>query len=124
MNVRPLARLCGLIGGACWAVRIVLDDGLLGEVLQWGGLALLFVGMFGLGTTLVSQGAVWLQVIVGVAFPLLVWSVLEVIHGSGEAVVVDGLVGIAIAAACLLALRPNGDGRERPPRRHVGAHAR
>jgi hypothetical protein len=124
MNVRPLARLCGLIGGACWAVRIVLDDGVVGEVLQWGGLVLLFVGMVGLGTTLVSQGAVWLQVIVGVAFPLLVWSVLEVIHGSGEAVVVDGVFGIVIAAACLLALRPTGEGDDRPPRRHVGAHAR
>ena len=104
--------------------RIVLDDGVLGEVLQWGGLALLSVGLFGLGTTLVSQGAVWLQVIVGVAFPLLVWSVLEVVRGSGDAVVVDGVVGIAIAAACLLALGPKGEGGERPPRRHVGAHAR
>ena len=124
MNVRPLARLCGLLGGVCWAVRMVLSDGTAGDVLQWAGLALLFVGMFGLGTALVSRGAVWLQVIVGVAFPLLVWSVLEVIHGAGEAVVVDGLVGIAIAAACLLGLRPKGEGGERPPRRHVGAHAR
>lgn len=122
--MRPLARLCGLLGGVCWMARIVLDDGVLGEVLQWGGLALLSVGLFGLGTTLVSQGAVWLQVIVGVAFPLLVWSVLEVVRGSGDAVVVDGVVGIAIAAACLLALGPKGEGGERPPRRHVGAHAR
>jgi hypothetical protein len=124
MNVRPLARVCGLLGGLCWVVRWVLGDGAMGDALQWAGLLLLFVGMFGLGAALVSKGAVWLQVIVGVAFPLLVWSVVEVLHASGDGVMIDAVAGAVIAVACVLALGPGGDGGERPPRRHAGAHAR
>jgi hypothetical protein len=123
MNVRPLARVCGVLGGVCWVVRWVLGDGTMGDALQWAGLLLLFVGMFGLGTALVNKGAVWLQVIVGVAFPLLVWSVVEVLHASGDPVVINAVVGVMIAAACGLTLGPK-DGGERPPRRHTGAHAR
>jgi hypothetical protein len=123
MNVRPLARVCGVLGGVCWVVRWVLGDGTMGDALQWAGLLLLFVGMFGLGTALVNKGAVWLQVIVGVAFPLLVWSVVEVLHASGDPVVINAVVGVMIAAACGLTLGPK-DGGERPPRRHAGAHAR
>jgi hypothetical protein len=123
MNVRPLARVCGVLGGVCWVVRWVLGDGTMGDALQWAGLLLLFVGMFGLGTALVSKGAVWLQVIVGVAYPLLVWSVVEVLHASGDPVLINAVVGVMIAAACGLTLGPE-DGGERPPRRHAGAHAR
>jgi uncharacterized membrane protein YjjP (DUF1212 family) len=102
----------------------VLGGGAAGDALQWAGLLLLFVGMFGLGTALVNKGAIWLQVIVGVAFPLLVWSVVEVLHASGDPVVINAVVGVLIAAACVLALGNGGDGGERPPRRHAGAHAR
>jgi hypothetical protein len=123
MNVRPLARVCGVLGGVCWVVRWVLGDGTMGDALQWAGLLLLFVGMFGLGTALVNKGAVWLQVIVGVAFPLLVWSVVEVLHASGDPVVINAVVGVMIAAACGLTLGPK-DGGERPPRRPPGAPAR
>ena len=124
MNVRPLARVCGVLGGLCWVVRWLLGDGGMADPLQWAGLLLLFVGLFGLGSALVNQGAVWLQLIVGIAFPVLVWSVVEVLHGAGDPVVINGVVGVLIAAACGLALGPKGDARERPPRRHAGAHAR
>jgi uncharacterized membrane protein YjjP (DUF1212 family) len=123
MNIRTLARVCGLLGGACWVVRLV-RGGEVGDPLYWAGLALLFVGMFGLGTMLVSKGAVWLQVIVGIAFPLLVWSVVEVVHTAGDPVVIDAVVGVLIAGTCLLALGRSGGGEEKPPRRHAGAHAR
>jgi hypothetical protein len=124
MNVRPLARVCGLLGGLCWVARGVLGGGTVGDLLQWAGLLLLFLGVFGLGTALVNKGAIWLQVIVGIAFPLLVWSVVEVLHASGDPVVINAVVGVLIAVACVLALGPGGDGGERPPRRHAGAHAR
>jgi hypothetical protein len=124
MNVRPLARVCGLLGGLCWVARWVLGGGTFGDLLQWVGLLLLFVGLFGLGTALVNKSIIWLQVIVGVAFPLLVWSVVEVLHASGDPVVINAIVGILIAVACVLALGAEGDGGERPPRRHAGAHAR
>jgi uncharacterized membrane protein YjjP (DUF1212 family) len=94
------------------------------DLLYWVGLVLLFVGLFGLGTLLVSKGAVWLEVIVGIAFPLLVWSVVEVVHSAGDPLVIDAVVGVLIAGVCLLALGRSGGGDERPPRRHAGAHAR
>ena len=122
MNVRALARVCGLLGGACWVVRLV-RGGEVGDSLYWAGLALLFIGLFGLGTALVSKEAAWLQVIVGVAFPLLVWSVVEVLHAS-DPVLIDAIAGAVIGLACLLALGRQRDGNEGPPRRHAGAHAR
>jgi uncharacterized membrane protein YjjP (DUF1212 family) len=122
MNVRALARVCGLLGGACWVFRLI-RGGEAGDSLYWAGLALLFIGLFGLGTALVSKEAPWLQVIVGIAFPLLVWSVVEVLHASGDPVVIDAIFGILIAGTCLLALGRSGGGDERP-RRHAGAHAR
>jgi hypothetical protein len=124
MNVRPLARVCGLLGGASWLARAVLGDGSLGEALQWIGLVLLFVGLFGLGTLFVSKGAVWLQVIVGVAFPLLVWSVVEVVNRAGDPVIINAVVGVLVAVACVTTLGSGGGGDEKPPRRHAGAHAR
>jgi hypothetical protein len=123
MNVRALARVCGLLGGACWAVRLVLG-GEPGDALYWAGLALLFVGLFGLGTALVSKEALWLQVIVGVALSLLVWSVVEVVHASGDPVAIDAVAGILIGVTCLLALGRQRRGDRGSTRRHAGAHAR
>jgi hypothetical protein len=123
MNVRPLARVCGVLGGACWLARVFFD-GTLGDALQWAGLGLLLVGLFGLGTTFVSKSAVWLQVIVGIAFPLLVWSVVEVLAGEGDPVVFNAVVGVIVAVACAIVLGRDEGGDERPPGRHAGAHAR
>jgi hypothetical protein len=127
MNVRPLARISGLLGGACWVARMLLDRGDSGagivDALYWAGLVLVFVALFGLGTMFVSKGTVWLQVIVGIAFPLLIWSVLEVVRSGGDTVVLDAVVGVLIAGISLLALR-SARGDEKPPRRHAGAHAR
>ena len=125
MNLRALARVAGLLGGACWVARMVLDrggsEGAMVDALYWAGLALLFVALVGFGTTLVSKGAVWLQAIVGIAFPLLVWSVVEVLRPAGDPVVLDAVVGILIAGVSLLALGRSRGGDERPPRRHAGA---
>ena len=123
MDVRPLARVCGPLGGVCWLARWILGDGGMADALQWAGLLLLFVGLFGLGGALVNKSALWLQVIVGVAFPLLVWSVVEVLHASGDPVVINAVAGVLVGVACALALGPN-PGDEKPPRRHAGAHAR
>ena len=128
MNVRALARVAGLLGGACWVARMLLDriagGGAMVDALYWVGLVLVFVALFGLGTMFVSKGEVWLQVIVGVAFPLLVWSLVEVIHSAGDPAVIDAVVGVLIAAAALRVLGHSGSGDEKPPRRHAGAHAR
>lgn len=128
MNLSALARVSGLLGGACWVARMLLDRGGGGggtvDALYWAGLALLFVALYGLGTTLVSKGTVWLQAIVGVAFALLVWSVVEVVHSAGDPLVIDAVVGVLIAGVSLVALGRSGGRDEKPPRRHAGAHAR
>src|SRR5688572_31052596 len=98
MNLRALARVSGLLGGVCWVARMLLDrggsEGGMVDALYWAGLVLLFVALVGFDTTLVNKGAVWLQAIVGIAFPVLVWSVVEVLHGAGDPVVIDAVVGI------------------------------
>ena len=76
--------------------------GTLVDALYWGGLALLALALIGFGTALVSKGAVWLRVIVGIAFPALVWSVVEVLR-TGDEALVDGAFG-AVAAELLAAI--------------------
>ena len=125
MDLRVIARWAGLVGGLAWLTRYLLD--LVGasqstmSVLYWLGLVLLFGGMASMGAGLVS--ATWLRAIVAVAFPLLVWSVLEVLHPTGNAYAIDGVFGLlaAVIAAVAMSKAP----RERRPRtRSAGAHAR
>ena len=125
MNLRALACVCGLLGGAAWVARAVLD-GAIADLFFWAGLVLLFLALVGLGTTLVSKGAVWLQAIVGIAFPLLVWSVVATLHEAGDPVVVDAVVGVGVAVVSMVALRKAlSRGRPpKPPKRTAGAHAR
>ena len=98
MNLRAVALVSGVVGGLCWSTRLVLDltetggTGLL-DALHWAGLVLLAVAMVGFGAGLVSSSAAWLRVIVGIAFPALVWSVLEVFRPAADTEVVDGVFG-------------------------------
>jgi hypothetical protein len=131
MDLHTLARLAGLVGGLCWVVRFLLDlagsgTGAAADVLHVVGLVLIAVALVGAGAALVSTSATWLRVIVAIAFPLLVWSVLEVLHGAGDPIVIDGVLGLAVAVVAAMAtVRAR---RERPSRarraRSAGAHAR
>ena len=127
MDLRAIARWAGLVGGLAWLTRYLLDLAGAGQsilsVLYWLGLVLLFAAMASMGAGLVSSSATWLRAIVAVAFPLLVWSVLEVLHPSGNAYAIDGVFGLlaAVIAAVPIAKAP----RERRPRtRSAGAHVR
>ena len=98
MDLRPLGLVVGLLGGLCWVVRWVADEvgsppGWGGQV-QWVGLALLGLALAAVGAGLVSRSALWLRVIVGLAFPLFVWSVYSVLRGSGDDPAFDGVVGL------------------------------
>src|SRR6478609_75670 len=93
MDPYTLARLAGLVGGLCWVARFVVG----GEVAAGGGL--------------VSTSATWLRAIVGVAFPLLVWSVLEVLHQNGNATTIDAVVGLVVAVVAATQLV-----RSKPPK--------
>ena len=126
MDPRTYARTAGLLGGLSWVVRFVLDlngsgTGIAADVLWWAGLVLLAVALAALGASLVSRSALWLRVIVGVAFPLLVWSVLEVLNPAGDQEAVDGIFGALAAVVAVVGLL-----RSRPPRRrsHAGVHSR
>lgn len=126
MDLRTLARAAGLLGGLSWVVRFVLDlngsgTGPLADALWWLGLVLLAAALAALGISLVSRSALWLRVIVGVAFPLLVWSVLEVLHPAGNPQGIDGVFGALVAVGSGVGLL-----RAPPPRQrtHAGAHSR
>ena len=125
MDLRAIARWAGLVGGLAWLARYLLDLAGAGQsilsLLYWVGLLLLFAAMASMGAGLVS--ATWLRAIVAVAYPLLVWSVLEVLHPVGNPYAIDGFFGLlaAVIAGVAMAKAP----RERPPRtRSAGAHAR
>jgi hypothetical protein len=129
MDLTHLARLAGLLGGLCWLVRLLLDlaghgTGGLADLLHWVGLLLVAVALVGMGAALVSTSGTWLRAVVGVAFPLLVWSVLEVLHEAGNPRVIDGVVGLAVAVASGVALTRDRPKKEPPRRRSTGAHAR
>lgn len=129
MQLRTVTRAAGVVGGVCWLVRYVLDaagsgDGTASGVLYWAGLALLFVALVGFGSELVSKSALWLQGIVGVAFPLLVWSVLEVLEPGTDPSFVDAVFGGALLLLCVAQLVKGREGDDGGARRHHGAHAR
>ena len=92
------------------------------DVLQWVGLVLLAVALAGLGAGLVGRSEVWLQAIVAVAFPLLVWSVLEVLHPAGDPEVIDGVFGVVRGRDLrpAAAWRTDGGRAARPERRVHG----
>jgi len=125
MSLRAVMVFCGAVGGLAWAARYVLDlagttQGTLVDALYWGGLALLAIALVGFGMGLVSKSAMWLRLIVGVAFPALVWSVLEVLR-TGDEALVDGAFG---AVVVVIAVIEASRSRAEEPRRHAGAHAR
>ena len=124
-----LARVAGLLGGLCWVVRAVLDDGdgpeSLINGLHYGGLALLVLALLGIGAGLVS-GLVALRVLVAVCLVALAWAVLEFLHQQYADRGVDGVLGGLMTAYCLAGLvARRRDRGERPPRRprSTGSHA-
>jgi hypothetical protein len=128
MDLHTLARASGLVGGLCWLVRFVLDLGGSGsggaaDLFHGAGLVLLAVALVAMGAGLVSRSATWLRAIVGIAFPLLVWSVLEVLHPAGNAAGIDGVLGLVVALVAAAGL-VRGRTRREPRIRSVGAHSR
>jgi hypothetical protein len=123
MDPRTIARFAGLLGGLCWAGRLLVDAGAADDALHGGGLLLLTVAFAAFGAGLVSSGAAWLRALVAVALPLLVWSVLEALHPAGDPEVVDGVVGVVVGlGAAVLLVRRLGRSRSTGGRsRSVGA---
>ena len=129
MNLRVLALVAGLLGGACWVARWGAD--LAGsapawsESVYWVGLGLLGLALACAGGGLVSRSAAWLRLIVAAAFPLLVWSVYAVVKGDQEAIALDGVLGaVAIVGSLALYSLTGRHVPEPEPRRRPGTHAR
>lgn len=100
MDLRLIARWAGLVGGLLWVLRWVLDlagtSGGALDALHWAGVVLLALALAGTGAALVSTSAPWLRAIVAVAYPVLVWSVLEVLHPAASPESVDGAFGLVV----------------------------
>lgn len=126
MDLRAIARWAGLLGGLAWLGRYVLDlAGFSTSMLSmayWTGAVLLAIAIAAMGVNMVSAN--WLRLVVGIAFPLLVWSVLETLHPAGNAYFIDAAFGLlaVVIAAVAITKAPGGEGRQRP--RRAGAHAR
>lgn len=135
MDLHTLARGAGLVGGLAWLARFGLDlngsgSGAAADALFWVGAVLLAVALVAAGAALVSSSATWLRAIVGIAFPLLVWSVLEVLRAAGDPEAIDGVFGLVMAAVALWGLwrgrhggRSEHGGRSQSSR-SGGTHAR
>ena len=135
MSHRTLIRIAGVVGGLCWLGQAAVNKYDAAEAavnaLYWGGGALILVALVGLGAGLVS-GARWLRLIVGLCVPLLIWSILEILHAEISDSLVDGGFGLALALYCTAALLGGvAKDDEAPPRgstrrggSHGGAHAK
>jgi hypothetical protein len=109
MDVRALGPVAGLLGGLCWVIRWVGDlaggAGGWGDSFRWAGIGLLAIALAVVGAALVSRSAVWLRLLVAVAFPLLVGSLYSVVRGGGDAVALEGVIGllaVVLAAGSLV----------------------
>jgi hypothetical protein len=126
MSLRSVATAFGLVGGLCWVIRFFSDQ----EVLAWAGLILLGIACAAAGAGLVRSSAVPLRLFVAVAFPALVWSVLELVRDAGPDQSIDGGFGAAGVLAALVAFfrRPvsgnhSGHHAAHHPGQHPGQHS-
>ena len=98
VQLKTLIALGALVGGLCWigellAERAGAPGGVL-TLLMWVGLVLMTVAFLGAGINLVRIGNHWLEAVVGVATPALVWSVVWAFKGGdADPYVVDGVFG-------------------------------
>ncbi|MGZ4455603.1 MAG: hypothetical protein ACXVWV_06470 [Nocardioides sp.] len=101
MDLRLIARWAGVAGGLLWLVRWILDlagtTGTVQGLLHLTGLVLLALALAGTGAALVKTSAPWLRAIVAVAYPVLVWSVLEFLHPATNPEGIDGAFGLVVA---------------------------
>ena len=127
MNLRTAGSVAGILGGLGWVARwgadLAGDDPSWGQPVRWAGLVLLVLALAVVGAGLVSRSALWLRVIVAVAFPLLAWSVYSVVRGTDDDITLDGILGAIACVAFVVALLRRPQTRSQPdPGRH-GSHA-
>jgi hypothetical protein len=99
IGVRRTAQLCGLVGGAAWVIRYVVDPGGgAAATLLWGGALLLTVALVSLGAELVKSDVLPLRLFVAVALPTLVWGVFLLLRDAvSDVELLDATFGGAVA---------------------------
>ncbi len=112
MGLRVLAGTAAVLGGGAWLANAVVDE----EAIGWAGLGLFAVALVATGAGLVSSSAGWLRLLVALALPLLVWSVLTVVRDGVEDATVDLAVGITAVLLGVLTLISAARSRSRRPR--------
>jgi hypothetical protein len=127
MSTKTLVRIAGVLGGLSWIGQVAVNDydaaSDAANALYWGGAALILVALVGLGAGLVS-GASWLRLIVGLCVPLLVWSILEILHAETSDDIVDGGLGLALALICAAALLGGDGSSDDEPATRGGTHSK
>lgn len=113
MTVRQIGGALGALGGAVWIVRWVFSPGDgPADVMRWGGLGLVLLGLACIGLTLVKGSALWLDVVVALAAPALFWAVYEVLRSEvREAFILHAVLGVIcllVGALAVVRGRPRG----------------
>lgn len=128
MNLTRPASVAAALGGVVWLARWLTDAGPADGTstsLYGLGVALFALALAGAGAGLVSSSAPPLRVLVAVAFPLLVWSVLEFLRPADDTVFVGLLGAVGLALGVVGGVRARPEPRERPRRarvRRAGSH--
>jgi hypothetical protein len=136
-GLRTLAGIAGVLGGLLWLARLALDlarslEDDASSVLLWSGAALLVAGVLEIGLGLVARAPVWLRAVVAVGVVALAASLVAVLHGGGDGVVVDGALGLVAVVVCARRVRIQrrrarsaaAARRRGGQRRAAGSHAR
>ena len=129
VQLKTLIALGAIVGGLCWIAELLAEragaSGGVLTLLQWAGLVLMTVAFLGAGVNLVRIGNHWLEAVVGVATPTLVWSVVWAFKGGdADPYVVDGVFGAlaAVYGIAVILRRPRAvddDHDLRPGRRRA-----
>lgn len=116
MTLRRLGGALGLAAGASWIATAVLGKGSdLWTTLGGAALVLVLVAFACWGAALVKGQARWLAVVVALAFPLLAWTMHQVVVDvAGDTTLVRGALGAVFvvlgAAFVLRGSSPRGPG--------------
>jgi hypothetical protein len=122
VQLKTLIALSAIVGGLCWIAKFFAERGgasdELLDALLWAGLVLMTIAFLGAGVNLVRIGNHWLELVVGVATPALVWSVVWAFRGDADAYVVDGVFGaLAVLYGLLTIFRRTRKAAEAPDTR-------
>ena len=127
MISRTPACLSGILGGACWVSRYVLDlndvvgaDDQIGTALRWAGLTWLVLALFAAGVGLTARSMLALRLVVGVCVVLLGATTLSLLYPATGRLLGDAVFG-GVTVLVSLVVWWRGRGRGEP--RHHGTHA-